>query len=294
MTIAPAVLASLADCPLDWELLPLNGNKQPVNPETGQLLAQWSTCGTDLDGITAVADSPHVKAVGLLLGPQSGGVLAVDFDGAASFPKFAEVFGYEPESLPPTIAVTSGRPKRGCLFLNVQDRDLWPLLKRRIAWADAKGATCLELRWDRHFQVIAGAHPSTDGYRWVIPPSQIALPASAPDWLLDPLVRHERHVEPYVPAPGDPERAVAMLACLPPADFESYDRWLEIGMALHSVDPGLLSAWVDWSRGMTNFDEAECLAKWDSFKAGGISIASLCHHAKAYDYQSSVKGGGGA
>jgi hypothetical protein len=141
--------------------------------------------------------------------------------------------------------------------------------------------------------VIAGAHPKTSGYRWVISPSKIAVPAPAPDWLLEPLIRKDHQLEPYVPEPGDGERAQAMLACLPPADFESYDRWLEIGMALASVDPGLLSAWVDWSRGMSNFDERECLEKWSSFKKGGITIATLHHHAKAYGY-APARGGGGA
>ena len=285
MTLSPEVLASLADCPLDWELLPLNGSKQPVDPETGQLMAKWTECGTDLDGITAVADSPHVLAVGLLLGPQSGGVLAVDFDGPSAAGKFREIYGRDPEELRGTIGVTSGRPKRGCLFLNVEGRDCWPLLKGRVAWPDADGNTCLELRWDRHFQVIAGAHPKTSGYRWWTSPTDKPLPSPAPDWLLEPLIREDRQIEPYVPKPGDGERALAMLACLPPAEFEPYDRWLEIGMALASVDPGLLSAWVEWSRGMSNFDAAECLAKWQTFKGGGITIATLHHHAKRYDYQ---------
>lgn len=292
MTLSAEVLASLADCPLDWELLPLNGSKQVVDPETGRLLANWAACGTDVEGITAIAGSAHVKAVGLLLGPQSGGVLAVDFDGKACISKFAAVFGHHPQDLPATISVTSGRPMRGCQFFNV-DRDAWPLLKRRVAWSDADKATCLELRWERHYQVIAGAHPSTDGYRWVTPPSEIALPATAPEWLVKPLVRQECQAEPYVPANGDAERALAMLACLPPADFQCYDRWLEVGMTLHSVDPGLLSAWVDWSRGMDAFNEGECLLKWESFKGGGVTIATLHHHAKAYGYKPSSQGGGG-
>lgn len=293
MTLSPEVLASLADCPLDWELLPLNGNKQPVDPETGQRLANWAAYGTDLEGITAIAGSTHVKAVGLLLGPKSGGVIAVDFDGEESFPKFCEVFGHHPEELPPAMAVTSGREQRCCLFFAV-DREYWPLLKGREVWSDANDKTCLELRWTGHQQVIAGAHPKTAGYSWVISPSLIPLPPPAPDWLLEPLVRRERQVEPYVPVDGDAARALEMLACLPSADFQSYDRWLEVGMALHSVDPGLLSAWVDWSRGMDTFDEAECLLKWESYKGGGVTIATLHHHAKGYGYKPSPQGGGGA
>jgi len=292
MTLSPELLVSLAHVPFDWELLPLNGRKQPVDPFTGELLGQWGSQGSDLEGIKAIAHQPAVKAVGLLLGPQSGGVLAVDFDGEHAAAKFAAVFGRPFTDLPTTIAVTSGRPHRCGRFFTV-DREHWPALRRRASWTGPDDATCLELRWDRHYQVIAGAHPITTGYRWVTSPSEIAVPAPAPDWLVQPLVRNERQLEPYQPATGDGERAVAMLSAISPTDFESYDRWLEIGMALHSVDPGLLTAWVDWSRGMSNFDETECLAKWDSFKGAGITIATLCHHAKNYGFQPASAGGGG-
>lgn len=119
MTLSPEVLASLRDVPLDWELLPLNGNKQPVDPADGLIQKDWPSCATDLEGITAAGASPHVKAVGVLLGPQSGGVLAVDFDGEASCQKFQEVFRHKPTDLPSTITVTSGRHQRGCLFLSL-------------------------------------------------------------------------------------------------------------------------------------------------------------------------------
>jgi hypothetical protein len=46
-------------------------------------------------------------------------------------------------------------------------------------------------------------------------------------------------------------------------------------MACHSVSAGLLSAWVEWSRGCNNFDEEECMAKWQSFKSSGTTIGTL-------------------
>jgi hypothetical protein len=94
--------------------------------------------------------------------------------------------------------------------------------------------------------------------------------------------------------PKDPEKdqrkALEALAFLPPLDFLPYDRWLSVGMALHSVSEVLLGAWIDWSRGMGEaFNEEECRAKWQSFsgdREGGLGIGSLIHLAKEYGYRS--------
>jgi hypothetical protein len=59
-------------------------------------------------------------------------------------------------------------------------------------------------------------------------------------------------------------------------------------MALHNTDPGLLTEWVDWSKAMPNFDEAEHLRKWESFASGTgsrLTIRSLHHWAKAGGYK---------
>ena len=76
-----------------------------------------------------------------------------------------------------------------------------------------------------------------------------------------------------------------MLRFIPAADHQGYDDWLRVGMSLFNTDPGLLNAWVDWSRGMASFNEAECLEKWETFSdySGGrrCTIASL--HRMAMD-----------
>jgi len=143
--------------------------------------------------------------------------------------------------------------------------------------------------WAGHQSVIAGAHPETKGYKW-LPGSSPAdrPPALAPEWLLEPLLRSETHVEPVEPSTDDAKRAVAMLGFISPADRTSYDDWLEVGIALHHTDPGLLSAWVEWSKEMPNFDEEECLKKWESFGSSSgsrLTIRSLHHWAKNGGYQ---------
>lgn len=277
----------IPDAPFDWALIPLDGRKRPIDPATGDLKEAWQDQdGYDVEGLSALNGT--VKAAGLLLGPKSGGILAVDFDGPNSLAKFEEVFNHKPTDLPPTVGVTSGKPKRGQRFFSV-DTDWWPHLRNRREWKDADGNTCLELRWAGCQSVVAGVHPETGAYRWLKDSSPAEREtAQAPDWLLEPLVRQEQHLDPVEPTTADAERAVAMLHCIDPTSRTSYDDWLEVGMALHHTDPGLLAAWVDWSKQMPNFDEAECLNKWESFNGytgNTLSIRSLHHWAKQGGYK---------
>lgn len=302
MALPDAVLNALRGLDSDWQLIPIDGHKRPVDPGTGELLRQWATAGCSLDNLAAIALSPHVQAVGLVLGPASG-VLAVDFDGPGAAGCFRRIYGRPPSDLPDTVGWTSGLPQRAQLAFRVP-LEYWDCLRGRRSWsrptrtvhpsnpastprstaapppAAAGAATVLELRWEGHQSVIAGVHPLTGSYRWLDgrSPAQIRV-ADAPDWLLEPLFK--RPEEPvnaeYAPAAEDAERALDLLAHIQPRD--DYASWLAIGMALHSVDPGLLGDWVRWSRGCRNFDQAECLAKWRSFKGRGVTIGTLFHFA---------------
>lgn len=277
----------IPEVPSDWALLPLNGNKQPIDPVTGDLLNDWSQSdGFDIETLSKA--NGFVKAVGLKLGPDSGGVLQLDLDGPPAKAKFQSVYGREISDLPSTISVTSQRPDRMSAFFLV-DLDWWPHLPGRKSWKSEDGETCLELRWAGHQAAIAGAHPLTDGYRWLKgnAPGEIEM-AKAPDWLLEPLVRSEETYEPVEVSTADAQRAEAMLKFIDPQQRTSYDDWLEVGMALYHTDEGLLSAWVEWSKSMPNFDEEECLHKWPTFKGytgKPITIRTLHHWAKQGGYK---------
>ncbi len=297
MPLPAALLRELRGIDSDWQLIPIDGRKRPVDPETGEPLRQWATAGHCLEDLAAVAASSHVQAVGLVLGPASG-VLAVDFDGPGASSCFRRIYGRPPSDLPVTVGWTSGLPQRAQLAYRVP-LEYWDCLRGRRSWshpagshttpstaaaqsaaAPGAGGTVLELRWEGHQSVIAGVHPLTGAYRWLEGRSPAAIQvADAPDWLLEPLCkRPEEPVEAdYAPADGDGERALELLAHIQPR--EDYASWLTIGMALHSVDPGLLNAWVDWSRGCSSFNESECLAKWRSFKGRGVTIGTLFHFA---------------
>jgi hypothetical protein len=74
------------------------------------------------------------------------------------------------------------------------------------------------------------------------------------------------------------QRATYMLKHIKPRD--DYGDWLNIGMALHSVDESLLYEWITHSQGSSNFDEKECIDKWASFKGSGVTLGTLYYMAK--------------
>jgi phage/plasmid-associated DNA primase len=289
--------ADLLSLPTDWRLVRVGSNKAPLAGEG------WFDRDNYSPDDAASLNGSGPPAWGLKSGPCSG-VLVLDLDAEGWQQSFQEVTGHPITDLPQTIAWSSGKPGRSGHAFQV-DPDWWPHLRNRRSftrpWREGdplgkngkpEPVTVWELRWDRHQSVIVGAHPETGSYRWLPSrsPQEISDPAPAPDWLLEALLVQELPEAPSVmPSAADADRAVAMLAKIPPTAHSSYDAWLRVGMALHHTDPGLLSAWVDWSRPMTNFDEAECLAKWESFGKGhkgrAATIGTLYYLAKQHGYQ---------
>jgi hypothetical protein len=279
MTLSPELLAELQAVDSDWQLIPCDDRKRPIDPATGEPMTAWASHATDADGIAALAASPYVKAVGMVLGEPSG-VIAIDFDGTGSTDVFRSVYGLPWTELPKTVGWCSGLPNRRQLAFRVP-MELWPNLRNRRVWKNSEGRTALELRGNGHQSVIVGAHPDTAGYQWLPGRSPADLQvADAPDWLLAPLLKaaSEPADTEHQPSAADVPRALELLAHIKPRD--DYDGWLKVGMALHSVDPGLLCDWLGWSRGCANFDEEECLAKWTSFKSSGFTIGTLHYLAE--------------
>ena len=112
-------LSDLSGLPSDWALLPLDGHKRLADPVTGALLKAWSRHqGYSIEDIQELMP----PAVGVLLGPISGGLLAVDFDGPGSEQQFQSVYGRPSSDLPPSLSWTSGKPER-CQVVFVVDLD---------------------------------------------------------------------------------------------------------------------------------------------------------------------------
>ncbi|MFN7818693.1 MAG: PriCT-2 domain-containing protein [Cyanobacteriota bacterium] len=278
--IRPADLETL---PSDWRLVRVGREKEPI---AGKGWFDVDDYSPD-DALGMNGSGP--PAWGLKTGPASG-VLVLDLDAEGWRESFQKETGHPINDLPQTISWSSGKPGRSGHAFAV-DREWWDSLANRRSWENSNGQTAWELRWDRCQSVILGAHPETDGYRWLPErsPADIPDPAQAPDWLLECLLVQELEAAVAAkPSAEDAKRAQAMLVCLPPGEFTAYEAWLRIGMALHHTDAGLLSAWVDWCRPMHNFDEAECLAKWKSFgnghKGRPATIGTLHFLAKQHGY----------
>ncbi len=263
-----------------WRLVPCDGAKCPIDPLTGRPQRDWggkSLSPSEFHGLLRSG----IKAAGLVLGPVSNGVLAVDFDADGYQEKFEQAFGRPLAELPCTVAWTSGKPGRRQLAYAVP-QGYWDNLRGKKAWNNKQEKTCLELRWKGHQSVILGAHPETNGYHWCegCSPREMKV-AIAPHWLLEPLLKTDnQNALPSHAATEDPEkcrRAREILKLVSPRD--AYKEWLNVGMILREADESLLGDWIDWSRQTNYFDEAECIAKWNSFNGSGLTLGTLYHMA---------------
>ena len=172
--------------PPDWALCAVNGNKQPYHPDNPK------GRGWQLDGLSRERFpllNGRVKAVGLILGSLSSGIVAIDHDGFSADAKIEELSGVPvDQALPVTVGFTSQRDGRYQVLYKVP-HDLWDAIKTRkyltgIKAADTGKEEALELRWTGAQSVILGAHPETSGYRWLPGRSPWEVPvADAPDWI---------------------------------------------------------------------------------------------------------------
>lgn len=266
--------------PRQWKLVSCNGKKTPIDPKTGFPQPDWH--GRCIPGEEfRVLPAAGIQAVGVALGPASGGLLAVDFDAEGYEQVFQAVYGRPVTDLPKSVSWSSGKPGRRQVAYSVPEH-YWGQLRNRKTWSNQNGDTCLELRWDRHQSVFIGAHPETNGYSWCsgCSPRELAV-TEAPEWLLCPLIDQHNVASRFPVGPNIGEEqnwARTLLKYIESRD--DYWGWLRVGMALHSADVSMLNDWIEWSRGSNCFDENECVKKWSSFKSGGVTVGTLYHMAK--------------
>ncbi len=175
------LIARLKRLPESVRLTPLNGNKQPQGKEwqnrpfTPTQMIDAVRNGVEVPFENKSGEIYHKriypKGIGLMTGPISGGILAVDFDGASALEKFIELNG----GLPPiTEGFTSRQnwegeyPDHFQLTFSIS-QEYWGAMKNKVAiptkW-DTSGKVIerIELRWSNMQSVLAPSiHPETGG-----------------------------------------------------------------------------------------------------------------------------------
>jgi hypothetical protein len=175
------LLDQLQELPASWGLVAVDGNKRPYQQN-------WQATPLSKEQAAAEIQAGRAKAVGVIAGPASGGLLFLDHDGISATEKLEEL-GVPPRDLPRTAACTSGRDGRFQVLYTIPEK-YWPHLRNRRVFdtgkVDADGkAENLDLRWNRHQSVVIGAHPITGRYRWIKgrSPAQAGI-AEAPEALI--------------------------------------------------------------------------------------------------------------
>jgi hypothetical protein len=169
-------IESLKSLPATAKFVLCNGDKEPI--QTGWLQQRLGVDAA-IQAFGTHLGSNQVCSLGLLLGEPSGGIVGVDVDGA-SCQGLIKTLGGE---LPLTVALTSGKPGRS-LHLYRVPAEYWPYCQTKKITTDTLGEQ-LELRWSGSQSIIYGAHPETDGYRWLEgqSPTDTEI-ADCPGWII--------------------------------------------------------------------------------------------------------------
>ena len=278
----------LARLPDGWGFVAVDGEKRPYH-------TKWQERPLTKAKLAKELKAGHARAIGVLCGTPSGGLLFLDHDGKSASTILRD-WGCPMSSLPRSWTVTSGRDGRFQVIYQVPEHywDAIATRKYKTGVIDAEGKPeQVELRWTGCQSVVAGDHPLTPGYRWVAKYSPDDLPiAEAPPELL------ERMLKPTPTAvvlaevrtgDNDATRARSYLDALSSGRADDYDDWLAVGMALHSVgDDALLDDWEQWSAQSGKHKPSDCQRKWRSFKKSGITLGTLGDMAKKDGWRGSA------
>lgn len=272
----------LVKLPNPWRFTFVNGSK-------GAYLNNWAKTPKTKEQVLEEIDNPlsPIKAVGVLLGEYSDGLVCVDHDGLSATGFINKLAGTDliNDALPQTVTVTSGREGRYSCFYRVP-QEYWQHIKtRKIPTGIEKEQ--VELRWNGCQSVVIGEHPMTGYYSWIHSPTDVKI-ADAPLWVIEQMLRSQKAVnsegkKPLKPnsVSKDKQRILDALYSLKSDRADNYQDWLAVGMALHSVgDDSLLWEWDKWSQQSSKYDAECCKKKWSTFNGSGIEIGSLFYMAK--------------
>ncbi|ERN42871.1 DNA primase (bacterial type) [Rubidibacter lacunae KORDI 51-2] len=272
---AEAIAGGLGEIPLHWNLTPLR-DKRPYRQgwQTEPPLKRSELAALVLHGQRCTSRStgkPYTgftSGYGLRLGDASGGLVAIDVDGASAEPLLQHLSG---GNLPATTSWTSGKPGRRQLLYQIPETLQIALKEFRRAtftqYRDREGCDrhtapgeLLEIRYNRHQSALPPSrHPETGAYRWLRSP-QDAPVAVAPEWLCDLL---RREVE-----------TAALVVALPARDRQPTPIRRRDGL-LGSTKPGGLEELLQTSIARLSVDE---IYSWPGhqFRDCGKTLRGFC------------------
>ena len=151
----------ILDQQYDWRYCRVRAGEKTPYPKN------WQSTPLELHEV----DSANI---GLLLGPASGGICAIDFDGPSAF-TWVEEQGIDLTGLPLTPTWTSGKPGRCQMAFRVP-RELWDILTtkkivtRPASAPGARDGEGFEFRWTGGQSVLPpSTHPDTgQSYQWLV------------------------------------------------------------------------------------------------------------------------------
>lgn len=298
------IASGLYDIPDHWALTPVQG-KRPYRPswQSEAPLSQEQISQSINQGEQIWSEKKerywhgYASGYGLRLGDISGGLIALDIDGA-SVNQLVNAIAQG--NFPNTPMWSSGKEGRYQALFQVPDqyRDALKDFHRQnfTTW---NGFHCqageqLEIRYNNHQSVLPYSfHPETGKYEWLISPADADV-AEAPAWLLRLAVGELKDPQLSPPARAipntktDEDWAREYLEALSPYRADDYADWIKVGQCLHSVSDALLSDWDSWSSRSSKYQAGECEKKWRSFKPNnGLTIATLGLMAKDDGWQPS-------
>ncbi|MGB8700668.1 MAG: DUF3987 domain-containing protein, partial [Thermosynechococcaceae cyanobacterium] len=254
----------------------IKGNPDPNTPDWKQPLPRER-----FDKLNS-----KLKAVGLLTGTASGGIVAVDHDGSSCDP-LIEKLSRQPlgDAMPKSVAFTSGRPGRYQILYQIPSEFLdWvdgKVILTGVHGTDGKPEQ-LDFRWDGCQSVIIGEHPETGSYRWVdgCSPSDMDV-AIAPLWVVRQMLSF-RNLNPSKRKEWTDEHwSLEYLSHIKNDDLEWHE-WRNILFALHhsDVDESIARLWSSSSKihDDKGFDDVWKHIKDD--KSNPITVAYLGQVAK--------------
>ena len=86
----------------------------------------------------------------------------------------------------------------------------------------------------------------------------------------------------------DYDKIKELVSMLSNERVENYSQWLDVGWALHNIDPHsqeLLELWIEFSKRSSKFEEGRCEKEWNKSRNEGLTIRCLYYWAKIDNYQ---------